>query len=101
MINKLQNRQPWSSTIILWYIYMFVVTPNIIPIDKFDLCNVYLVLITAFNNQFRHISTSNIFFSFETAVLVLQAVIPLTAEVHPGSQIANQGKTLKLLLFFD
>ena len=58
MINKLQNRQPWSSTISLWYIYMFVLTPNIIAhryIEirlpfKNKLCNVYLVLITAFNS---------------------------------------------------
>jgi len=62
MINKLQNRQPWSSTISLWYIYMFVLTPNIIAHRYFQqdieirlpfknkLCNVYLVLITAFNS---------------------------------------------------
>ena len=63
MINKLQNRQPWSFTISLWYIYMFVLTPNIIahrqgfqqdieirlPFEN-KLCNVYLVLITAFNS---------------------------------------------------
>ena len=58
MINKLQNRQPWSFTISLWYIYMFVLTPNIMAIDKDieirlpfknKICNVYLVLITAFN----------------------------------------------------